>query len=105
VLARLPNPRAKRVLVVSAHHDAPHSGATFHPGIARWLVQRFGPAKKQPPLLPQALGNLGVACAIADLSVRPCLRNRSTTLPLGARVDQLPAYEGHRHLQALVQGH
>jgi hypothetical protein len=50
-LARLPNPGAKRVLVISAHHDAAHSGAVFHPGIANWLRPRSGPVKKQPPIL------------------------------------------------------
>jgi hypothetical protein len=51
VLARLPNPRARRVLIVSAHLDAAHSGAVFHPAIASWLVQRFGPFKGQGPIL------------------------------------------------------
>jgi hypothetical protein len=51
VLARLPNPGAKRVLVVSAHHDAPHSGAVFHPGIARLLRSRSGEARAQPAVL------------------------------------------------------
>jgi hypothetical protein len=51
VLARLPNSQAKRVLVISAHHDAPHSGAIFHPAIARWLRPRSGQARKQQPIL------------------------------------------------------
>jgi hypothetical protein len=51
VLGRLPNPSAKRVLVVSAHHDAAHSGAVFHPGLARWLRPRSGPVREQPPIL------------------------------------------------------
>ena len=51
VVARLPNPGAKRVLVLSAHHDAAHSGAFFHPAIIRWLAQRSAAAEKQPSIL------------------------------------------------------
>ena len=51
VLACLPNPRARRVLIVSAHLDAAHSGAVFHPAIASWVVQRFGPSKRQGPIM------------------------------------------------------
>lgn len=51
VLARLPNPRARRVLIISAHLDAAHSGTVFHPAIASWLVQRFGPSKRQGPIM------------------------------------------------------
>ena len=51
VVARLPNPRARRVLIISAHLDAAHAGAVFHPAIARWVVQRFGPLKRQGPIM------------------------------------------------------
>ncbi|MGQ9571725.1 MAG: M20/M25/M40 family metallo-hydrolase [Dehalococcoidia bacterium] len=51
VIARLPNPGAERILVISAHHDAPHSGAVFHPGIASWLRPRKGRVREQPPIL------------------------------------------------------
>ncbi len=51
VLARLPNPRARRVLILSAHLDAAHSGAVFHPAVASSLVQRFAPAKEQGPIM------------------------------------------------------
>jgi hypothetical protein len=51
VLARLPNPRARRVLIISAHVDAARSGTVFHPAIASWLVQRFGPSKRQGPIM------------------------------------------------------
>ena len=51
VLARLPNPRARRVLIISAHLDAAHSGAVFHPTIASWLVQRLGPTNRQGPIM------------------------------------------------------
>jgi len=47
VLARLPNPGASRVLIISAHHDAPRSGLVFHPRIIRTLSRIFGPARDQ----------------------------------------------------------
>ncbi len=42
VLARLRNPEAKRLLIVSGHVDAAHSGIVFHPGVRRWLERRSG---------------------------------------------------------------
>jgi hypothetical protein len=51
VLARLPNPQARRVLIISAHLDAAHAGTVFHPAIARWVVQRFGPSRRQGPIM------------------------------------------------------
>jgi Peptidase family M28 len=44
VLARLRNPQAKRVLVVSAHVDAAHSGLAFHPAIPIWGRREMPPA-------------------------------------------------------------
>src|SRR3990172_2199528 len=41
VLARLRNPEAQRVIVVAAHHDAPHSGLPFPPALQRWMSSRF----------------------------------------------------------------
>ena len=67
VLARLPNPSAKRVLVVSAHHDAPHSGAVFHPGLARWLTPRSGPARQQSPILQLPFAAMLIVAAASPL--------------------------------------
>jgi hypothetical protein len=51
VLARLANPRAKRVLVISAHVDAAHSGLVFHPGLLRWLRSRSPEGEMSPALV------------------------------------------------------
>jgi hypothetical protein len=51
VVARLPNPSASRLLIISAHHDAPHSGLVFHPAIPRWLVRTFGASTETPAIL------------------------------------------------------
>jgi hypothetical protein len=51
VLARLPNPQARRVLIISAHLDAAHAGTVFHPAIAKWVVQRLGPSRRQGPIM------------------------------------------------------
>ena len=52
VLARLPNPKASRVIIISAHHDAAHSGTVFHPGLQRWAIRRFGsPSGNGPSIM------------------------------------------------------
>ncbi len=51
ILARLPNPRAKRVLVIAAHVDAAHSGLVFHPGLLRWLRSRNPEGQISPALV------------------------------------------------------
>jgi hypothetical protein len=50
VLARLPNPQARRLLIVSAHVDAAHSGFVFHPAVLDWRRHRFA-GGEMPPLL------------------------------------------------------
>ncbi len=47
VLARLPNPSASRILLVSAHHDAPRSGLMFHPILTSTFARLFGPSRDQ----------------------------------------------------------
>lgn len=51
VLARLPNPGASRLLIVSAHHDAPHSGLVFHPAMFRTMARLLGTQKEPPSAL------------------------------------------------------
>lgn len=70
VLARLPNPGAKRVLIVSAHHDAPHSGAVFHPAIARSLRARSGAVREQPPILQLPFAAILTVAAASVLRAR-----------------------------------
>lgn len=82
VLARLPNSAASRVLVVSAHHDAAHSGLVFHPAIPRWLERTFGPSSETPPILKLPFGALLLVAGAAWLRsvgragaiARPALR-------------------------------
>ncbi|MGB6894593.1 MAG: M28 family peptidase [Dehalococcoidia bacterium] len=82
VVARLPNPSASRLLIISAHHDAPHSGLVFHPAIPRWLVRTFGPSTETPAILKLPFGALLLVTAgawlrsrgIADFLARPALR-------------------------------
>lgn len=50
VLARLANPGARRLLIISGHIDAAHSGLVFHPGLLRWLRGR-NPEGQIPPAL------------------------------------------------------
>jgi hypothetical protein len=49
VLARLPNPKASRVVIISAHHDAAHSGTVFHPALQRWAIKRSGTSSGKLP--------------------------------------------------------
>ena len=62
VLARLPNPRAERILVVSAHHDASHSGLVFHPAIAGTAARLQGEASP-PPLEIPLLSMIAISAA------------------------------------------
>jgi acetylornithine deacetylase/succinyl-diaminopimelate desuccinylase-like protein len=82
VLARLPNPSAERVLIVSAHHDAAHSGLVFHPAVPR-LMAGSSPGGGQMPAilkLPFAAVLLVTAAAwlrstgVAGFVARPALR-------------------------------
>jgi hypothetical protein len=50
VVARLRNPQARRLLVVSAHVDAAHSGFVFHPGVQGWLRRRYAGGEMPPAL-------------------------------------------------------
>lgn len=62
VLARLPHPRPRRVLIISAHHDAAHSGVIFHPAMFRLLSRLLGPKPDAPSPLRIPLGAMaGIA--------------------------------------------
>lgn len=81
VLARLPNPDASRLLIISAHHDAPHSGLVFHPTLFRTLARGLGPDPEPPAALRIPFGvMLGVAVAAAARGLG--LRGRLTRSPL-----------------------
>ena len=97
VVAELGDPGAARTLLITAHHDAAHSGLIFHPELGRALFRRFprtlGRMDTSPPLLwgavggplavalgavagrgaPLALGTLisaGYAAAMIDIGLR-----------------------------------
>src|SRR3990170_5899320 len=65
VLARLRSPDARRVIVVSAHHDAPHSGLPFHPAIQRWLASAARGRQPFPAVQLPFLGLLGAMAGSA----------------------------------------
>ena len=82
VVARLPNPSAERVLVISAHHDAAHSGLVFHPAIPRLMARNSRADGQMPAILKLPFGALLLVTAaawlrsrgLADFLARPALR-------------------------------
>jgi hypothetical protein len=82
VLARLPNPSAERVLIISAHHDAAHSGLVFHPAIPRLMARTSGGGGQTPAILKLPFGAMLLVTAgtwlrslgLADFVARPALR-------------------------------
>lgn len=82
VLARLSNPRAPRLLVVSAHVDAAHSGLVFHPRILGWAQSRY-PKGDMPPalILPfRALALLAAAAVLRAIGL-PRIMAKTVALP------------------------
>ena len=83
VLARLPNPSASRVLLVSAHHDAPRSGLMFHPIFTSSMARLLGPSRDQAlplgaiiaSILAVSTGALGVSGGKDRLLARRLLRS------------------------------
>jgi hypothetical protein len=63
VLARLRNPQARRLLVVSAHVDAAHSGIVFHPAVRGWLQRRYADGEMPPALILPFRGLLSLTSA------------------------------------------
>jgi hypothetical protein len=82
VLARLRNPQARRLLVVSAHVDAAHSGFVFHPAVQSWLRRRYADGEMPPALtLPfWALLSLAGASALRAIGLPRALA-RMVALP------------------------
>ena len=67
VLARLPNPSASRILLVSAHHDAPRSGLMFHPILTSSFARLFGPSRDQALPFGTTLASMLAVSAGASL--------------------------------------
>lgn len=58
VVCELGDPQAERTIVISAHHDAPHSGLVFHPALPEF-ADRLGMLDRtdtSPPLMAPVVG-------------------------------------------------
>jgi Peptidase family M28 len=58
VVCELGDPTAERTVVLIAHHDAPHSGLVFHPGLPR-IADKLGLIERSdtsPPLMAPVVG-------------------------------------------------
>lgn len=85
VVCELGDPEAERTVVVSAHHDAAHSGLVFHPAIPR-LADRLGILDRtdtSPPLMAPVVGGPLLA-ALGAASGRQALTRLGLLLGLGS---------------------
>lgn len=85
VVCELGDPEAERTVVLSAHHDAPHSGLVFHPAIPE-LADRLGMLERtdtSPPLMAPVVGG-PVLAALGALSGRRLLTKLGLVLGLGS---------------------
>jgi hypothetical protein len=85
VVCELGDPNAERTVVLSAHHDAAHSGLVFHPAIPE-LADRLGMLDRtdtSPPLMAPVLGG-PVLAALGALSGRRMLTKLGLVLGLGS---------------------
>jgi hypothetical protein len=85
VVCELGNPDAERTVVVSAHHDAAHSGLVFHPAIPE-LADRLGMLDRtdtSPPLMAPVFGG-PVLTALGALTGRRALAKLGLLLGLGS---------------------
>jgi acetylornithine deacetylase/succinyl-diaminopimelate desuccinylase-like protein len=84
VVCELGDPDAERTVVISAHHDAAHSGLVFHPALPR-LADRLGVLDRtdtSPPLMAPVVGG-PVAAALGAASGRRWLTKLGLALGLG----------------------
>lgn len=85
VVCELGDPRAERTIVISAHHDAPHSGLVFHPALPE-LADRLGLVERSdtsPPLMAPVVGG-PVLAALGALTGRRLLTKLGLLLGLGS---------------------
>ncbi|HEX5988765.1 MAG TPA: M28 family peptidase [Solirubrobacterales bacterium] len=85
VVCELGDPRAERTIVISAHHDAPHSGLVFHPALPE-LADRLGMLDRtdtSPPLMAPVVGG-PVLAALGALTNRRLLAKLGLLLGLGS---------------------
>lgn len=85
VVCELGDPNAERTVVISAHHDAPHSGLVFHPALPA-LADRLGMLDRtdtSPPLMAPVVGG-PVLAALGALTGRRLLAKVGLVLGLGS---------------------
>jgi hypothetical protein len=85
VVCELGDPDAERTVVVSAHHDAAHSGLVFHPAIPQ-LADRLGMLDRtdtSPPLMAPVVGGPLLA-ALGAATGRRALTRLGLLLGLGS---------------------
>lgn len=85
VVCELGDPQAERTIVISAHHDAPHSGLVFHPALPE-LADRLGLVERSdtsPPLMAPVVGG-PVLAALGALTGRRLLTRLGLLLGLGS---------------------
>jgi hypothetical protein len=85
VVCELGDPQAERTIVISAHHDAPHSGLVFHPALPE-LADRLGMLDRtdtSPPLMAPVVGG-PVLAALGAATGRRWLAKIGLFLGLGS---------------------
>jgi hypothetical protein len=85
VVCELGDPNAQRTVVLSAHHDAAHSGLVFHPALPE-LADRLGMLDRtdtSPPLMAPVVGG-PVLAALGALTGRRMLTKIGLFLGLGS---------------------
>ncbi|HET8954847.1 MAG TPA: M28 family peptidase [Solirubrobacterales bacterium] len=85
VVCELGDPAAERTIVLSAHHDAAHSGLVFHPALPQ-LADRLGMLDRtdtSPPLMAPVVGG-PVLAALGALTGRRLLSKAGLLLGLGS---------------------
>lgn len=85
VVCELGDPQAERTIVISAHHDAPHSGLVFHPALPE-LADRLGMLDRtdtSPPLMAPVVGG-PVLAALGAATGRRWLTKIGLFLGLGS---------------------
>ena len=74
VVAEFGDPAAKDVVLVTAHHDAAHSGLVFHPGLPRALARRFPKAADKQNTTPPTMWGAVAGPALVALGAATCAR-------------------------------
>jgi hypothetical protein len=113
VVCELGDPEAERTIVISAHHDAAHSGLVFHPAIPQ-LADRLGMLERtdtSPPLMAPVVGGpllaaLGAATgrrALAKLGLLLGLGSVAAMADIGARKSVPAANDNGTAVVALLE--